>query len=194
MVAVARRVSQAGGNCIDTALIYQGGESELVIGEWMRARGVEDEVVVLTKGAHPLRDGLPRVTTRRDQDDLEISLERLKVETIDLYLLHRDDPDVPVDEIVDCLNVSERRDGCEHLEAPIGACRDCRRRPTMLRPRTGAASRRAAPTSAWRRPTSPAGPAASASPERIWLGTGRARLLFRVVISSRRLFYGPFLT
>lgn len=95
---------EAGGNCVDTAYVYYGGESERVIGEWIQARGCRDEMIVLTKGAHPLRDGKPRVTPEAILHDFEISRERLGVETIDLYLLHRDDPAVPVDEIVDCLH------------------------------------------------------------------------------------------
>lgn len=95
---------EAGGNCVDSAFVYQGGESERVIGGWMKARRCRDEVIVLTKGAHPFRDGKPRVRPDAILHDIEISLDRLQVETIDLYLLHRDDPDVPVDEIVDCLH------------------------------------------------------------------------------------------
>lgn len=95
---------EAGGNCVDTALVYSGGESERVIGQWVKARGVRDRIIVITKGAHPLRDGKPRVRPDAIRHDLSISLERLGVESIDLYLLHRDDPGVPVDEIVDCLH------------------------------------------------------------------------------------------
>jgi len=98
------RFVEAGGNCVDTALIYQGGESELVIGQWLKDRGMQGEVIVLTKGAHPKADGKPRVSPEAIAEDLEISLNRLGVERIDLYLLHRDDPSVPVDEIVDALN------------------------------------------------------------------------------------------
>lgn len=95
---------EVGGNCVDTALVYRGGESERVIGQWVKARGVRDQLILLTKGAHPLSDGKPRVTPEAIRHDLAVSLERLGVETIDLYLLHRDDPGVPVDEIVDCLH------------------------------------------------------------------------------------------
>lgn len=98
------RFVQAGGNCVDTALIYQGGESEIVVGEWLRARGLRGEVIVITKGAHPKADGKPRVRPDAILEDIQISLNRLGVETIDLYLLHRDDPQVPVGEIVDVLN------------------------------------------------------------------------------------------
>lgn len=108
------RFVESGGNCIDTALIYQGGESELIIGQWLKARGIRGEVIVLTKGAHPKADGKPRVRPEAIAEDLEISLNRLGVESIDLYLLHRDDPSVPVDEIVDALN---REKGAGRLRA-----------------------------------------------------------------------------
>lgn len=93
-----------GGNCIDTAFIYRGGESEQVIGDWITRRGLEGEVLILTKGAHPIGDGKPRVRPECIEHDLSVSLERLQVETIDLYVLHRDDETVPVGEIVDALN------------------------------------------------------------------------------------------
>lgn len=93
-----------GGNCLDTGRIYWGGESERVIGEWLKRRGIRDEFLIITKGAHPKPDGIPRVTPSAIEDDLAKSLDALGVDSIDLYLLHRDDPDVPVGEIVDCLD------------------------------------------------------------------------------------------
>lgn len=98
-----------GGNCIDTAVSYYGGQSERVIGRWLEKRGVAEDMIILTKGAHPKSDGLPRVRPECIEEDLTESLEKLKLDSVDLYLLHRDDPDVPVDELVDALNDQARR-------------------------------------------------------------------------------------
>jgi len=97
-----------GGNIVDTAHIYGGGESERALGLWLEARGCREEMVILSKGAHHNADRR-RVTPEDITCDLRDSLARLKVETIDLYMLHRDDPSVPVGPIVEVLN--------EHLRA-----------------------------------------------------------------------------
>jgi len=97
-----------GGNAIDTAHVYGGGEAERAVGEWMRLRGNRAEIVIVGKGAAPDGRG-PRRVTRADIDaDLAESLERLGTDYIDLYLLHRDDPDVPVGELVESLNGHHR--------------------------------------------------------------------------------------
>jgi len=102
-----------GGNTIDTAHIYCGGLSEEVIGRYMEERGNRDKLVILTKGAHHDKNG-PRVTKEAIDSDLAISLKRLKTDYIELYALHRDDPNVPVGPIVEALNA--------HIEAGrIGA-------------------------------------------------------------------------
>ncbi|UUZ94691.1 aldo/keto reductase [Paenibacillus sp. P25] len=93
----------AGGNTIDTAHIYCGGESEETIGRWMAERGNRSEVIILTKGAHHDKNG-PRVSPQAIESDLMTSLERLGTDYIDLYALHRDDPSVPVSVIIDTLN------------------------------------------------------------------------------------------
>jgi len=93
-----------GGNTIDTAHIYGGGEAERAVGDWMRLRGNRAEVVIVGKGAAPDARGPRRVTPTDITSDLRDSLQRLGTDYIDLYLLHRDDPAVPVGEIVECLN------------------------------------------------------------------------------------------
>jgi len=97
-----------GGNAVDTAHIYGRGESERALGRWLAQRGNRDQMVIITKGAHPAPDWTPRLTPAAIAADLAESLERLGT-TIDLYLLHRDDPAMPVGPIVECLN--------EHLAA-----------------------------------------------------------------------------
>lgn len=92
-----------GGNSIDTAHIYCGGQSEEVIGRYMKERGNREELVILTKGAHHDKNG-PRVNREAIRSDLEDSLMRLRTDYIDLYALHRDDPSVPAGQIIEALN------------------------------------------------------------------------------------------
>lgn len=96
---------EAGGTMIDTADGYShwapgntGGEAEHIIGRWLAARGTRDEVIIATKVArHPQFVGLsPEVVAAAAR----ASLERLQIETIDIYYAHYDDPDVPLDETV----------------------------------------------------------------------------------------------
>ena len=94
----------AGGTAIDTARSYSNGASEAAIGAWLRASGCRDDLTIITKGAHPGADGLPRVTPDAIASDLAMSLEALQIDRVDLYLLHRDDPSQPVGPLVDTLN------------------------------------------------------------------------------------------
>jgi len=93
----------AGGTAIDTAHIYGGGKSEMAVGQWMHERGNRDSIFLIGKGAHPDANG-SKVNSKGIAQDIAESLQRLQTNTIDLYLLHRDDTSVPVDEIVDILN------------------------------------------------------------------------------------------
>ncbi len=87
---------EQGGNFIDTADSYAAGRSELMIGQWMRDRGVRDETVVATKvGKSADHPGLSAGSVRAAVDD---SLRRLQTDRIDLLYLHVDDPDVEFDE------------------------------------------------------------------------------------------------
>jgi aryl-alcohol dehydrogenase-like predicted oxidoreductase len=97
-----------GGNALDTAHVYAGGYSERGIGEWMQARGNRDEVVIISKGCHHNADR-KRVTPFDLAADLHDSLGRLQTDCVDVYLLHRDDPEQPVGPLVEAFN--------EHLEA-----------------------------------------------------------------------------
>jgi aryl-alcohol dehydrogenase-like predicted oxidoreductase len=110
--ALLDRYFAAGGNFIDTAHVYAVwlpnglGASERTTGAWLRARGLRDQILLGTKGAHPDMTALgdARVTPAAIAQDLTESLERLETNYIDLYWLHRDDPQVPVDELLDALN------------------------------------------------------------------------------------------
>jgi predicted dehydrogenase/aryl-alcohol dehydrogenase-like predicted oxidoreductase len=90
---------ERGGTTFDTAYIYGGGRGEKLLGQWMTSRGNRDEVVVIGKGAHtPYCD--PESLTRQ----LTESLERLQTDHVDLYLMHRDNEEIPVSEFVDVLD------------------------------------------------------------------------------------------
>ena len=92
-----------GGNAFDTARIYGGGACEAVFGAWLTARGIRDQVVVIGKGGHT-----PHCTPEALTAQLHISLERLKTDHVDVYMLHRDNLEVPVGEFVDVLNEHAR--------------------------------------------------------------------------------------
>lgn len=101
--ALFDKVFAEGCNAIDTGHGYGFGASERAIGLWMETRGVREEVVILDKGAHPY-EGRNRVTPEDIGSDIRDSLERLRTDYIDLYVLHRDDPTQPVGPIVEALN------------------------------------------------------------------------------------------
>jgi aryl-alcohol dehydrogenase-like predicted oxidoreductase len=101
--ALLDAVLELGGNTLDTAHGYAGGNSERGIGQWMAERGNREQVVVITKGCHHNADR-KRVTPYDLAADLYDSLARLRTDYIDVYLLHRDDPDLPVGPIVEALN------------------------------------------------------------------------------------------
>jgi 1-deoxyxylulose-5-phosphate synthase len=99
------RLLERGFTTFDAAHGYGRGEVERELGLWIKERGIRDDVVILTKGAHPYPPKEPeRVTPEFIRRDLEESLERLQTDFVEIYLLHRDNPDYPVGEIVDVLN------------------------------------------------------------------------------------------
>jgi aryl-alcohol dehydrogenase-like predicted oxidoreductase len=98
---------ELGGNIVDSAHIYGDGNSERALGRWFGEQGRRDDVVVLTKGACQNVDR-QRVTPEDITCDLRDSLARLQIDVIDLYVLHRDDPRLPVGPIVETLNEHKR--------------------------------------------------------------------------------------
>ncbi len=92
---------EAGGTLIDTADVYNAGETESIIGRWLEARpGRRTEVVIATKGRFPM-DNTPTgvgLSRRHLSDALHASLKRLQVDTVDLYQVHAWDPYTPIDE------------------------------------------------------------------------------------------------
>lgn len=109
--ALLDRYAALGGNFIDTAHVYSlwepegEGASERTIGEWIRAHGARDSVVLATKGGHPPLDRMdaPRCSAKEFENDLSESLDRLGVDSVDLYWVHRDDPRRPAGEILEAL-------------------------------------------------------------------------------------------
>jgi aryl-alcohol dehydrogenase-like predicted oxidoreductase len=95
---------ELGGTCIDTAHVYGHGASERAIGRWLAERHNRADVVLIDKGCHPIGGSGPRVTPQAIYADLTESLERLQTDSIDLYLLHRDDERVAVDSLIEALN------------------------------------------------------------------------------------------
>ena len=96
------RFAERGGVMIDTADVYsawvsghRGGESESVIGEWLRTSGKRDQVLISTKVGMLPGEGGAKLAPARIAAAAEASLQRLGIETIDLYFAHQDDEDVP---------------------------------------------------------------------------------------------------
>jgi aryl-alcohol dehydrogenase-like predicted oxidoreductase len=93
----------AGFNFIDTADVYSrwapghtGGESEAVIGRWLRQGGRRDKVVIATKVGMDMGEGRIGLKPQRIREAVEASLRRLGVDRIDLYQAHKDDESTPL--------------------------------------------------------------------------------------------------
>jgi len=95
---------EQGGNCFDTAYIYGGGSMETLLGHWHQQRGLRDDIVIVGKGAHTPDNFPGRIAPQLDE-----SLQRLQSDYVDIYFLHRDNPDIPVGEFVDALNEEVKR-------------------------------------------------------------------------------------
>ncbi len=103
--AVLDAYAEAGGNFIDTADVYsawvpghQGGESESIVGRWMKARGNRDQMIIATKVG--MLAGHMTLNPEGIRAAAENSLRRLGVDHIDLYYAHQDDPSTPLEQTV----------------------------------------------------------------------------------------------
>ena len=106
-------VCAAGINTFDTARVY--GASEQTFGKWMEEYHTRDKVVIVSKCGHPdLGTWEKRVDEKEMRRDLEASLDALRTDHIDIYLLHRDDPEKAAGELVEVFNAM-------HAEGKIGA-------------------------------------------------------------------------
>jgi len=97
-----------GFNAIDTADVYSrwvpghsGGESETIIGNWLKDRGHRDRVVIITKVGSEMGPDKKGLSTSHIMQAVEDSLRRLQTDTIDLYLSHRPDADTPIEETLE---------------------------------------------------------------------------------------------
>lgn len=103
---------EAGGNLFDTGFVYGAGYTETLLGQWLTNRGVREQSVIIAKGAHsPLC--YPDVIGKQ----LAQSLDRLQTDHVDIYFMHRDNPDVPVGEFVDAMD-AEAKAG--RIRGPFG--------------------------------------------------------------------------
>ncbi|PBC63021.1 alcohol dehydrogenase [Streptomyces sp. Tue6028] len=120
--AVLDAYTAAGGNFVDTADSYsawvdgnEGGESETLIGSWLKKRGNRADVVLATKvSQHPRYPGLSGANIKAAAD---ASLRRLGTDHIDLYYTHFDKPEVPVEEIIGALDELVRAGKVRHIAA-----------------------------------------------------------------------------
>jgi len=118
------RYMELGGAFLDTADQYSMGVSEEVVGRWIKARGVRNQVILATKvyqqmGPGP-NDGF--LSRYHIMQACEASLKRLQTDVIDLYQLHRWDPETPPEETLEALNDLVRQGkvryiGCSNLKA-----------------------------------------------------------------------------
>ncbi len=105
--ALLSAMLEMGITAFDTARVY--GDSEETVGKWLKEGNLYDKVVILSKGCHfDVETGKKRVGEKEMREDLETSLRKLGTDHIDIYLLHRDDPAVPVAEIVETFNEMHR--------------------------------------------------------------------------------------
>src|SRR5678816_3159313 len=124
--AVLDAYVEAGGNFIDTADVYSrwvpghsGGESEDVLGKWMKARGNRRAVIIATKVMGPMGPGPNDTGLSRQHimDGVEDSLRRLQTDYIDLYQAHWDDRDTPLEETLRAFDDLVRPVSYTHLRA-----------------------------------------------------------------------------
>jgi len=99
----------AGCTAFESAPVYDEGSAEWALGRWVESHGLRSQIVLITKGCHPIvtsnwKEWVPRVTPEALHEDIKGSLDRLETSYIDLFLLHRDDLRVPVGEILEALN------------------------------------------------------------------------------------------
>jgi aryl-alcohol dehydrogenase-like predicted oxidoreductase/predicted dehydrogenase len=92
-----------GGNAFDTAWLYGRGEYERRLGRWIANRGIREDLVIITKGAHT-----PHCDPESLSSQLLDSLERQGTGYADVYMMHRDNLDVPVGEFVDVMDEHRR--------------------------------------------------------------------------------------
>jgi len=123
------RFADAGLNAVDTADVYsrwapgnKGGESETIIGNWMKSRGNRDRIVVITKVGSDMGQGRRDLSAAYIEKAVDASLKRLQTDVIDLYLSHWPDPATPYEETLGAYQGllakgKVRHVGCSNLDA-----------------------------------------------------------------------------
>lgn len=91
-----------GVNAFDCARGY--GMAEKSLGAWIKERGNREQIVLLTKCGNAGFNGKVHIDREVIEKELDTSLKTLETDYVDIFLLHRDDPNTPVSEIIDCLN------------------------------------------------------------------------------------------
>ncbi|PVW15648.1 aldo/keto reductase [Marixanthomonas spongiae] len=98
-------IFELGINCIDTADVYSrwyngntGGESEKIIGKWMKERGNRDMMVICTKAGMDMGQGGIDISEKHLKKSIDDSLNRLQTDYVDLYYAHKDDESTPPEE------------------------------------------------------------------------------------------------
>ena len=112
-----------GGNFLDTARVYadwlpqaERQSSEKCLGRWLKARQLQDRIVVATKGGHPpLTGGRPTLAADALAFQADESRRNLGLDTLPLYYLHRDDPALPIAQIMDALFTLQDRGVIRHI-------------------------------------------------------------------------------
>ncbi len=95
---------EVGGNAFDNAHIYGGGSMETLLGKWHKSRNNLNELVIIAKGAHT-----PDCNPKSLSSQLTESLDRLESECADIYIMHRDNSEIPVGEFIDVLNEEKNK-------------------------------------------------------------------------------------
>ena len=93
-----------GGNAFDNAHIYGGGSMETLLGKWHKSRNNLKDLIIIAKGAHT-----PNCNPESISSQLTESLDRLQCESADIYIMHRDNTEIPVDEFIDVLNEEKNK-------------------------------------------------------------------------------------
>ena len=88
-----------GGNAFDNAHVYGKGSMETLMGDWQEKRKIRNDIVLIAKGAHT-----PNCDPISISSQLTESLDRLKTDFADIYIMHRDNLEIPVSEFMDVLN------------------------------------------------------------------------------------------
>ena len=106
--AVMDRYYEKGGNCFDSARTYAGGMADEALGRWLKSRRIDrDSVALVLKGGFPAdskKMHLSRLSPQEIEQDLTDSLRAAQTDHADLFLLHRDNPRIPVSEIMPALD------------------------------------------------------------------------------------------